>query len=417
VKRRVFVTGMGMVTCLGSGVEANWQAAVEGRSGIAPISLFDATAFQTKIAGEVRGRFDPAGHVPEKEVRRMDRCQQLMLVAAGEAMGHSGLTCPPENPFRCGVVVGSGMGGLITIYQTLLSYVAKGPRGVHPLAIPKVVINLAPGMLAIRYGFKGHNFGVVNACTSGTSAIGEAYRLIKEGRAEVMLTGGTEATITELAVAAFNALRALSTRNDEPEKACRPFDLNRDGFVMSEGAASLVLESEEHALRRGASLHAEVVGYGATDDGYHFVMPDPEGQGAYWAMRYALEDADLKPEQIHYINAHGTATELNDAVETAAIKQVFGDHAQKVAISSTKSMTGHMIGAAGAVEAIFTVMALKTGIIPPTINLETPDPSCDLDYTPNKAARRDGQWALSNSFAFGGQNGTLAFARVEDQPK
>lgn len=402
-----------MVTCLGTGLESNWQAVVGGRSGIGPITLFDASEFQTRIAGEVRGKFDPAGYVPEKEARRMDRCQQLMLVAAGEAIHHAGLTCPPEDPFRAGVVVGSGMGGLITVYETVAAFRAKGPKGVHPLAIPKVVVNLIPGILAIKYGFKGHNFGVVNACTSGSSAIGEAYRLIKEGRADVMLTGGTEATVTEVGVAAFNALRALSTRNDEPEKACRPFDLNRDGFVMSEGAAAFVLESEEHAMRRGATIHAELLGYGATDDAYHFVMPDPEGEGAYWAMRYAIEDAGLKPEQIQYINAHGTATELNDPIETAAIKRVFGSHARKIAISSTKSMTGHMIGAAGAVEAAFTVMTLKTGIVPPTINLETPDPACDLDYTPNTAAKRDVEWAISNSFGFGGQNATLVFARVE----
>jgi 3-oxoacyl-[acyl-carrier-protein] synthase II len=406
------ITGMGMITSLGTGVAANWDAVTSGLSGIGEITLFNTEKFATRIAGEIKGDFDPARRIAIKELRRMDRCQQFALIAAGEAIEDSRLTCPPENPFRCGAVVGSGMGGLSTIEDAVACFLEKGPRGVHPLMIPKAVINLAPGMLSIKYGFKGPNFGIVNACTSGTSAIGEAFRIVREGRADVMLTGGTEAVITELSVSAFNALRALSTRNDEPQKASRPFDRDRDGFVIAEGAGILVLESEEHARSRGATIHAEIVGYGATDDAYHFVMPDPEGEGAYWAMRQALEDAAVEPLQLGYINAHGTSTELNDKMETLAIKRLFGPAAKTVSISSTKSMTGHLIGAAGAVEAIYSVMATKTGIIPPTINLENPDPECDLDYTPNKAGAKDVEWALSNSFAFGGQNATLVFKRA-----
>lgn len=412
MRRKVVVTGMGMVTCLGSGVAANWEALMAGRSGIGPITQFDADLFITQIAGEVRGEFDPAGYVPAKELRRMDRYQQFALVAAGEAMADSAFEGPPEDPFRYGIVVGSGMGGLATIEGGVMQYHTKGPKSLHPLVIPKAVINLAPGMLSIKYGFRGVNFGVVNACTSGTSAIGEAYRLVREGRADLVLTGGAEAVITPLSISAFNALRALSTRNSEPTRASRPFDLDRDGFVISEGAGMLVLESEEHAAARGARIHGEIVGYGATGDAYHFVMPDPDAEGAYRAMKFALEDAEIEPAAIGYINAHGTSTDLNDKMETVAIKRLFGQTAYKISISSTKSMTGHLIGAAGAVEAIYSLTALNAGIIPPTINLENPDPDCDLDYTPNRPAARQMEYALSNSFAFGGQNGSLVFKRM-----
>lgn len=410
--RRVVVTGMGMVTCLGTGVKTNWESAVAGRSGIGPITLFDSSRFSTRIAGEVRGEVDPERHVPAKELRRMDRYQHFALVAAGEAFKQTGLETQWEDPFRCGAIVGSGMGGLHTIEHGVSLLNAKGARSLHPLLIPKAVINLAPGMLSIRYGLKGPNFGLVNACTSGTSAIGEAYRMIREGRADLMFTGGAEAVVTPLSIAAFNALRALSTRNDEPLKASRPFDKDRDGFVISEGAGILVLESLEHAQRRGAKLHGEIVGYGATDDAFHFVMPDPQGEGAYRAMKHALEDAAVDVSEIGYINAHGTSTDLNDKMETLAVKRLFGSAASKVAISSTKSMTGHLIGAAGAVEAIFSLQALAHGVIPPTINYETPDPECDLDYTPNQCARREMNCAMSNSFAFGGQNATLVFKSV-----
>jgi 3-oxoacyl-[acyl-carrier-protein] synthase II len=404
---------MGIVTCLGSGVEANWDALMAGRSGIGPITLFDATRHPTQIAGEVRGNFDPAGHIPTKELRRMDRHQQLALVAAGEAFVQSGLPSSPEDPFRCGIVVGSGIGGLATIEAGVIGGYEKGPRAIHPLTIPKAVINLAPGMLSIKYGFKGPNFGLVNACSSGASAIGEAFRMVREGRADLMLTGGTEAVVTQLSVSAFNALRALSCRNDEPQRASRPFDLDRDGFVISEGAGIMVIESLEHARNRGATILGEICGYGATDDAYHYVMPDPKGEGAYRAMKQALEDAGIEPAQIDYINAHGTSTELNDKMETLAIKRLFGPAAQKVSISSTKSMTGHLIGAAGAVEAIYTVLTLSNGVIPPTINLENPDPDCDLNYTPNKSVAKEMEYGLSNSFAFGGQNASLVLKRVE----
>ncbi len=412
MRRKVVVTGIGTVTCLGTGVQANWEAITSGRSGIGPITLFDTKLFVTRIAGEVRGEFDPSGHVPAKELRRMDRYQQFGLVAAGEAMADSGFQGPPENPFRYGVVVGSGMGGLFTIETGVIQYHTKGPKALHPLLIPKAVINLCPGMISIKYGFKGPNFGLVNACTSGTSAIGEGYRLIREGRADLVLTGGAEAVVTPLSVAAFNALRALSTRNDNPTAASRPFDKDRDGFVISEGAGMLVLESEEHAARRGAQPYAEIMGYGATGDAYHFVMPDPEAEGACQCMKMAIEDAEIETSSIDYINAHGTSTDLNDKMETLAIRRLFGPHAYKMNISSTKSMTGHLIGAAGAVEAIYSLMALKTGVIPPTINLETPDPECDLNYTPNKAVTRQMEYAISNSFAFGGQNASLVFRRI-----
>lgn len=410
--QRVFVTGMGMVTCLGSGVEANWQAITSGRSGIGRITLFNPEKFATKIAGEVSGDFDPYGYMNPKEMRRVDRYQQFALVAAGEAMAHAGLSWPPANPYRCGVVVGSGMGGLASIEQGFDVLRNKGPRFVHPLVLTKVVINLGPAVLSIRYGFKGPNFGVVNACTSGASAIGEAYRIIREGRADVMMTGGAEAVVTELSIAAFNSLRALSTRNDEPKRASRPFDRDRDGFVIGEGAGILILESEEHAGLRGARLLAEVVGYGATDDAYHVVMPDADGEAPYWAMRLALEDAGIPPAAIGYINAHGTSTDLNDKMETVAIKKLFGADAYRVPISSTKSMIGHLIGAAGAVEAIYCALTMRSGTIPPTINLENPDTDCDLDYTPNKAVFKDVEYAFSNSFAFGGQNAVLVFRRV-----
>lgn len=411
MRQRVVVTGMGMVTCLGSGVGANWEAITAGRSGIGPITAFDCTKYHTRIAGEVRGGFDPEGYIPVKEFRRMDRYQQFAMVAAAEAVQDSGIPYPPEQPYRSAVVIGSGMGGLATIELGADILREKGPKRVAPLLIPMTVINLAPGMVSIKYGFKGPNFGVVNACTSGASAIGEAYRLIAEGRSDTAITGGSEAVITKLSIAAFNSLRALSERNDEPEKASRPFDIDRNGFVIAEGAGILVLESLERAEARGARIHGEIVGYGATDDAYHFVMPDPEGEGAYQAMKQAVEEAGVDPGQIGYINAHGTSTELNDIMETGAIKRLFGARAKDVAVSSTKSMTGHLIGAAGAVEAIYTILAMQTGTIPPTINLDNPDPKCDLDYTPHKAVSKDLEYALTNSFAFGGQNASLVLKR------
>ncbi|MBM4326640.1 MAG: beta-ketoacyl-ACP synthase II [Deltaproteobacteria bacterium] len=406
---RVVVTGMGLVTCLGSGVASNWEALEAGRSGIGPITLFDTTRFATRIAGEVRGNFDPQGFIPEKELRRLDRFQQFALVAGAEAMKDSGLECPPANPFRYGIVIGSGMGGLGTIESGLEVFRIKGPKGSHPLMIPKVVANLAPGLLSIKYGFKGPNFALVNACTSGASAIGEAYLMIQSGRVDAIITGGTEAVVTEFSVSCFNALRALSTRNGDPERASRPFDKDRDGFVIAEGAGIMLLESLPHATNRGARIYGEVIGYGATGDAYHVVMPDPEGEGAYQAMKLALEDANLDPGKIDYINAHGTGTELNDIMETRAIKRLFGKAAYSVSLSGTKSMTGHMIGAAGSVEAIYCLLTMAKSVIPPTINLDNPDPECDLNYTPLQAAPRKVEYALTNSFAFGGQNASLVF--------
>jgi 3-oxoacyl-[acyl-carrier-protein] synthase II len=408
MQRRVVVTGIGLITCLGSGKDKNWRRLSAGESGIGPLTQFDCSEYSARIAGEVRGDFDPEGKI-KKETRRMDRHQQFTMLAAAEAVEDGELDpAQIEDPYKCGVILGSGMGGLFTIEEGVKRLSEKGPRrGTYPLVIPKAVINLAPGMLAMKYGFRGPNFGIANACTSGTSALGEAYRLIREGRADIMIAGGAEAIITPLCVAAFMGLRALSTRNEEPEKASRPFDKDRDGFVLSEGAGILLVESQESAKRRGVKPYCEIKGYAATDDAYHMVMPDPEGQGAYQAMRLAIEDAGLAPEAVDYINAHGTSTELNDIMETKAIKKLYGNNHQKVSISSNKSMIGHLLGAAGAVEAIFTILTIKHGIIPPTINLENPDPECDLDYTPLKAVKKDVAIAISNSFAFGGQNASL----------
>ncbi|MCL5126642.1 MAG: beta-ketoacyl-ACP synthase II [Deltaproteobacteria bacterium] len=411
MRRRVAVTGMGLVTCLGTGVEVNWTRLIEGISGIRPITLFDSKRCQTKIAGEVPTDFDPWQYVPAKELRRLDRHQQIGLVAACQAVDNAGFQTPPDNPYRYAVVIGSGIGGLSTIeagYEVLRE---KGPKRMPPMVIPMAVVNLLPGLVAMRFGFKGPNFGIVNACASSASAIGEAYRLVASGSADVAITGGAEAVVGEFAISAFNALRALSTRNDQPSKASRPFDRDRDGFVLAEGAGMLTLEEFDHARKRGAVVHAEIVGYGATSDAYHIVMPDPEGSGAFHAMNLAIQDAGINLEQVDYINAHGTSTDLNDKTETFAIKRSFGPVAYKLSISSTKSMTGHALGAAGAIEAIYTTLALERGIIPPTVNLDSPDPECDLNYTPNVSVERRLEYAISNSFAFGGQNVSLLFRR------
>ena len=411
MRRRVAITGMGLVTCLGTGVDKNWNQLTCGQSGIRPITLFDPKRCQTRIAGEVPSEFDPLQYVPVKELRRLDRHQQIGLVAACEAVQASGLITPPADPYRYAVVIGSGIGGLSTIeagYEVLRE---KGPKRMPPMMIPMAVVNLLPGLIAMRFGLKGPNFGIVNACASSASAIGEAYRLIASGSADVAITGGAEAVVGEFAISAFNALRALSTRNDEPAKASRPFDRDRDGFVLAEGAGMLTLESMDHAKSREATIHAEIVGYGATSDAYHVVMPDPNGAGASQAMRLAIQDAGIEPERVEYINAHGTSTELNDKTETLAIKSSFGKSAYKLFISSTKSMTGHTLGAAGAIEAIFTALTLESGMIPPTLNLDSPDPECDLNYTPNVRVNRSVEYAISNSFAFGGQNVSLLFRR------
>lgn len=411
MRRRVAITGMGLVTCLGTGVDQNWNELINGRSGIGTITSFNADRCVTRIAGEVGSDFDPWEYIQAKELRRLDRHQQIGLVAACQAVAQAGIETPPSAPYRFAVIVGSGIGGLFTIESGHEILKEKGPRRMPPMVIPMAVVNLLPGLIAMRYGFKGPNFGVVNACASSASAIGEAYRIISVGSADVAVTGGTEAVIGDFAIAAFNALRALSTRNDEPARASRPFDKDRDGFVLAEGAGMLTLESFDHAEARGATIYGEISGYGATSDAYHVVMPDPDGAGAYEAMRLALEDGGIQPEQVEYINAHGTSTELNDKTETLAIKRLFGPSAYKLSISSTKSMTGHTLGAAGAIEAIFTALALRHGVVPPTINLDTPDPECDLDYTPNKSVNRNMEYGISNSFAFGGQNVSLLFRR------
>lgn len=412
MRRRVAITGMGLVTCLGAGVDQNWKELTNGHSGIRAINSFDPHRLITKIAGEVRSGFDPDAHVSVKELRRLDRHQQIGLVAACQAIEQAGLTTPPADPYRYAVIIGSGIGGLSTIQLGQEVLREKGPKRMPPLIIPMAVVNLLPGLVAMRFGFKGPNFGVVNACASSASAIGEAYRIVALGVSDVAVSGGTEAVVGEFAISAFNALRALSTRNSDPEKASRPFDAGRDGFVLAEGAGMMILESFDHAQSRGALILGEIVGYGATSDAYHIVMPDPDGAGAYEAMRLALRDADILPEQVQYINAHGTSTELNDKTETLAIKRLFGDSAYDISISSTKSMTGHALGAAGAIEAIFTALTLQTGVIPPTINLEVPDPECDLNYTPNRSVDRIVEFGLSNSFAFGGQNVSLLLRRT-----
>ncbi len=412
MRRRVAITGMGLVTCLGTGVDENWNHLTRGHSGIRAITLFDPKRCQTRIAGEVPSEFDPLQYVPVKELRRLDRHQQIGLVAACQAVEASGIvTPPPDDPYRYAVVIGSGIGGLSTIESGYEVLREKGPKRMPPMMIPMAVVNLLPGLVAMRFGLKGPNFGIVNACASSASAIGEAYRLIALGSADMAVTGGAEAVVGEFAISAFNALRALSTRNEEPTRASRPFDRDRDGFVLAEGAGMLTLESFEHAKNRGATVHAEIVGYGATSDAYHVVMPDPDGAGAYQAMRLAIEDAGIEPEQVEYINAHGTSTDLNDRTETLAIKRLFGKSAYEMSISSTKSMTGHALGAAGAIEAIFTALTLERCIIPPTLNLDSPDPECDLNYTPNVMIERSVEYAISNSFAFGGQNVSLLFRR------
>ncbi|RMG11223.1 MAG: beta-ketoacyl-[acyl-carrier-protein] synthase II [Deltaproteobacteria bacterium] len=409
-RRRVVVTGLGMVCPTGTGVEKAWENLIAGRSGIGPITRFDASEFATRFAGECSD-FDPAEWLPRKEIKRNDRFIHFALAAAKMALEHSGLEITEANAERIGTFVGSGMGGLGSIEATLDVLRQKGPSRISPFFIPQTIINLAPGQISIHFGTKYGNLSQVSACATGAHAIGEAAMHIALGRCDAMIAGGAEATITELGIGGFNAMRALSTRNEDPQGASRPFDKDRDGFVAGEGAGILILEAEEHAKARGAEILAYLDGYGLTSDAYHVTSPAPEGEGAARCMRMALEDAGLAPEAIDYINAHGTSTEYNDKLETAAIKTVFGDHAYDVPVSSTKSMTGHLLGAAGAVEAVITVMALRRGILPPTINYTTPDPECDLDYVPNEAREVPIRAALSNSLGFGGTNATLIFTK------
>jgi len=405
-KRRVVITGVGLITPLGVGVEKSWEGLTGGKSGIRPITRFDASAFPTRIAGEVDG-FTPEDYIEVKEVKKMDRFIHFGVAAASMAMEDSGLKIDENNAARIGVYVGAGMGGLPAIEHYHKVLLEKGPKRITPFFIPMLIINLAAGQISIKFGAKGPNSAPATACATGSHAIGDAFKVIQRGDADAMIAGGTESVITSMGIGGFNAMKALSTRNDEPEKASRPFDRDRDGFIMGEGAGILVMEEREHALARKAHIYAEIAGYGLTGDAYHITSPAPGGEGAARCMAMALKDAGVAPEAVDYINAHGTSTKYGDELETQAIKSVFGDHAYKVAVSSTKSMTGHLLGAAGGVEAVVCALSIKHGVIPPTINLDNSDPECDLDYVPNTARRVDVTYALSNSFGFGGTNACL----------
>jgi 3-oxoacyl-[acyl-carrier-protein] synthase II len=409
-RRRVVVTGIGLVSPVGIGIEENWSNLISGKSGIGPITRFDSSAFATHIAGEVKN-FHPEDFISKKELRKMDPFLKFALVAAHYAMEDAKLKVEPEISSRVGVVMGCGLGGLFTIEESHKLILESGPKKVSPFFIPMIISNMAPGLISIYHGAKGPNLSLQTACAAGTHAIGQAYHLIRDGYAEAMITGGVESTVTVLAVAGFNAMRALSTRNDDPEHASRPFDKERDGFILSEGSGILILEELDFARARGARIYAEIIGFGVSGDAYHVAAPAPDGEGAARCMQMALDDAGIKPSDVQYINAHGTSTELNDKYETQAIKTVFGDHAYKMAVSSTKSMTGHLLGAAGGVEAAYTTLTIYNQLMPPTINYEFPDPDCDLDYVPNVARKAQIEVALSNSFGFGGTNGTLVFRK------
>jgi 3-oxoacyl-[acyl-carrier-protein] synthase II len=412
MNRRVVITGIGLVTPLGNNTLASWDAALAGRSGIGPITRFDTSNFSTRIAGEVKN-FDPAQFIEKKEIKKMDRFIQYAVAAADEALADSGLKITPENAEQVGTIVGAGMGGLETISHNETVCLQKGPNRVSTFFIPACVINLAPGQISIRTGAKGPNYSTVSACSSGTHSIGDAYHVIKRGEADAIIAGGAESTITPLAVAGFSNMTALSTHNEEPEKASRPFDAKRDGFIIGEGAGILILEELEHALKRGAKIYAEVIGFGMNSDAYHIAAPLPDGSSAARCMQLTLKSAGIRPEEVDYINAHGTSTQANDAMETIGIKTAFGEHAYKLLVSSTKSVTGHMLGAAGAVEAAFTALTLYHQIVPPTINYENPDPVCDLDYVPNRARKAAVTIGISNSFGFGSTNACVALRRYQ----
>ncbi len=408
--RRVVVTGVGLVSPLGVGTEPTWEAMLAGRSGVGPITAFDASAFTTRIAGEVKG-FEPQRWIERKELKKTGRFIQFAIAAADFALRDSRLEVTAESGDRVGVFIGSGVGGFEVIEREFETLLAHGPKRLSPFFIPATIINLAAGFVSIRVGAKGPNSATATACTSGAHAIGDSFRIIQRGEADVMLCGGTEAPVCRMGVGGFTAMRALSTRNDEPERASRPWDKTRDGFVVGEGAGILVLEALETALARGAPILAEITGYGMSGDAFHITAPSEDGDGACRVMTSALRDAGLVPSQIDYVNAHGTSTLVGDAVETLALKKCFGDHAYKLAVSSTKSMTGHLLGGAGGFEAGVTVLAIRDQIAPPTINYEVPDPACDLDYVPNRARPMRIDYAVSNSFGFGGTNGCLIFKR------
>jgi 3-oxoacyl-[acyl-carrier-protein] synthase II len=412
VRRRVVITGVGVVSPLGLDGPSTWSALQSGKSGIGPITKFDVSAFTCRIGGEVRG-FVPENYMDKKEVKKMDTFIHFAIAAAKEAMSDSGLPITPDNEERVGVYIGSGIGGMPLFEATHKAYLAGGPRKISPFFIPGMIVNLAAGHVSIMFGAKGPNLACATACATGNHAIGEALRLIREDYADAMIAGGTDAVIVPLAVGGFCAMKALSTRNDEPERASRPFDADRDGFVIGEGAGILVLEERERAIARGASIYAELAGYGLSGDAYHISAPSVNGEGAARAMRGAIKDAGVNPQEIDYINAHGTSTPVGDTIETLAVKTVFGPRAKEIAFASTKSMTGHLLGAAGGLESAITCWAVRDGIVPPTINYETPDPSCDLDCVPNKARKMPVRAALNNSFGFGGTNASLLMTRHE----
>jgi 3-oxoacyl-[acyl-carrier-protein] synthase II len=404
---------VGLVTPLAIGTEDSWAAIRAGKSGIGPITQFDATAFSCRIAGEVKG-FDPARYIEKKEIKKMGRFIQFAIAASDCALANSGLKVTPETEEMVGVYIGSGIGGFEVIEREHQILLEHGPRRISPFFIPATIVNLASGHVSIRSGAKGPNSATATACTTSAHSIGDSFRMIQRGDADAMICGGTEGAVTPMSIGGFAAMRALSTRNDEPQRASRPWDRDRDGFVVGEGAGILILEELEFARRRSARILAEIVGYGMSADAFHLTAPSPDGEGAYRVMRNAMRDASITPEKIDYINAHGTSTDAGDKAETAAIKRAFGDHAYKVAVSSTKSMTGHLLGGSGGIEAGISVMALRDQVAPPTINHENPDPDCDLDYVPNQARSMKIEYALSNSFGFGGTNGCLIFKRYSE---
>ena len=414
MKRRVVITGMGLITPVGIGVEESWSAICAGKSGIAKITQFDASAYQTQIAAEVKG-FNAEDFMPKKEAKRNELFISYAMAATRMALEDSGLEINSANSNRVGVVTGCGLGGLGIMEETILNVATKGPRRVSPFFIPMMIGNMAPGMISIHFGAKGPNLSIATACAAGAHAVGGSFEMIQNGRVDAMITGGTEAVVSPTAVAGFNAMKALSTRNDEPQKASRPFDRDRDGFVIGEGSGILILEALDLALERGAPIYAELVGFGLTGDGFHMTSPSPDGDGAVRCMQAALDDAGIAAEQVDYINAHGTSTELNDLYESRAVKTVFKDHAYKVAISSTKSMTGHLLGGAGGVETVFSALSVYNDMIPPTINYENPAEECDLDYVPNVARQTPVNVVMTNSFGFGGTNASLILKKYTDQ--
>lgn len=411
--RRVVITGMGAVTPIGNNVEAFWQGIKAGKCGVDKVTHFDASEFKTQIAGEVKD-FDPTEFIEKKEARKMDRYTQLAFVAASEAVASSGLDMEKEDPWRVGVITGSGIGGINTLEEQHKALLDRGPGRVSPFFIPMMIGNMGAAQIAIKFGARGINENIITACASSTNAIGDAYRHIQYGTNDVIIAGGAEAAVSPLSFAGFCSMKAMSTRNDDPQTASRPFDAERDGFVLSEGAGFVILEELEHAKKRGANIICELVGYGATDDAYHITSPIPGGEGGAKAMEFAIKDAGIEPKDITYINAHGTSTKYNDHFETQAIKSVFKDAAKDVMVSSTKSMTGHLLGAAGGVEAIICSLAIKEGYIPATINYQNPDPDCDLDIVPNEGRECDVKYAMSNSLGFGGHNATIVMKKYED---